>query len=152
MWFFVLTLSLPFITGLTETKESRNEYLDFKEKIVYKESDEALMNFKSHLSRHRLYYLIPIFLFSTLIFFYFCRILVNAIKSLKWAELLTGSSFHRSIIITADLNLLESAENLDVWYDSVLHSLHLFASTLIKGHVDQSFTSSNSPATLAITW
>ena len=29
---FVLTISLPFITGLTEAEESRNEDLDFKEK------------------------------------------------------------------------------------------------------------------------
>ena len=29
---FVLTISLPFITGLTEADESRNEDLDFKEK------------------------------------------------------------------------------------------------------------------------
>ena len=32
MWVFVLTISLPFITGLTEAEESRNEDLDFKEK------------------------------------------------------------------------------------------------------------------------
>ena len=57
MWVFVLTISLSFITGLTEAEESRNEDLDFKEKNqervknienikngikrVYKESDSA---------------------------------------------------------------------------------------------------------------
>ena len=32
MWVFVLTISLSFITGLTEAEESRNEDLDFKKK------------------------------------------------------------------------------------------------------------------------
>ena len=32
MWVFILTISLPFITGLNEAEESRNEDLDIKEK------------------------------------------------------------------------------------------------------------------------
>ena len=42
MWVFVLTISFLFITGLNEEEESRNEDVEFKEKIkVYKESDCA---------------------------------------------------------------------------------------------------------------
>ena len=42
MWVLVLTVSFPFITGLNEEEESRNEDVEFKEKIkVYKESDCA---------------------------------------------------------------------------------------------------------------
>ena len=32
MWVLVLTIGLPFITGLTEVEESRKKDLDFKEK------------------------------------------------------------------------------------------------------------------------
>ena len=32
MWVFILTIRLPFITGLNEAEESRNDDLDIKEK------------------------------------------------------------------------------------------------------------------------
>ena len=36
MWVFVLTISFPFITGLSEVEEARNEDIDFKEKNKWK--------------------------------------------------------------------------------------------------------------------
>ena len=97
MWVFVLTISFPFIAGLNEAEESRNEDVDFKEKNKWKfikiqivllpvmklwENFESLIVFTS---RHRLYYL-PIYHFQH----WFCLLSLSKIYnspcelSLEW--------------------------------------------------------------------
>ena len=72
---FVLTIGFPFMTGLNEAEESRNEDLDFEEKNKWKfvksqivllpvmKLFRELQVIDTFTSKHRLYYL-PIYSFQ----------------------------------------------------------------------------------------